>query len=245
MKKFVIFGLGRSGTTSLSASLSFPDTDNLIQEPLMLESGDRHKIADITSKYEIRPEQNTVDLDEFPITETSYRFLDEIYERYDGFKHIYSSTQPLLNLNLVSYFREHDIRVLFLRRRSLLNAAISNHLKRVQSQKDSPCADEKKLKATMQWFYTCTACANLMLSENIQEKNLLTFHYEDLYCQDIEARKTNFNTICEFFEIDQKKLNSKVVEARFLFPHQEYTNKIYDHLPNYHKLQEKYKTLNG
>jgi hypothetical protein len=209
----------------------------------MLESGDRHKIADITSKYEIRSEQkNTVDLDE---TETSYRFLDEIYERYDGFKHIYSSTQPLSNLNLVSYFKEHDIRVLFLRRRSLLNAAISNHLKRVQSRKDFPCMSEKKLKGTIQWFYTCTASANLMLSENIQEKNLLTFHYEDLYCQDVEARKTHFNTICEFFEIDQKKLNSKVIEERFLFPHQEYTNKIYDHLPNYHKLQEKYKILNG
>ena len=243
MKKFVIFGLGRSGTTSLSASLTFSDTYNLIQEPLMLESGDRHKIADITSKYKkIRPEQKIIDLEE---TETSYRFLDEIYQRYDGFKHIYSSLQPIPNLNLVSYFKEHDIRVLFLRRRSLLNAAISNHLKRVQSQNDFPCTGEKKLKASIQWFYNCTACANLMLSENIQEKNLLTFHYEDLYCQDIEARKTNFNTICEFFEIDQKKLNSKVVEARFLFPRQEQTHKIHEQIPNYHELQEKYKILSG
>jgi hypothetical protein len=218
MKKFAIIGMARSGTSSLSSCFS----ENIIQEPLMSNSGDGDKIKDITEKYEVIPRWQTFDIQNNPDSYFSskrknvFNFLDEIYSRFDGIKHIYTSCIPNVSDDFINYFKKNDIKIIWLSRRSVFWSAISNQFKnnnQLINQKINP----DKIKENMKWFYEMEfRIFNYMLDNEINtSSNVIKYYYEDLYSNKVN-RINNLKNIIKFINAQDSELNQGYINKKFL-----------------------------
>tara|TARA_Y100001938_G_scaffold71254_2_gene98810 strand:+ start:23970 stop:24686 length:717 start_codon:yes stop_codon:yes gene_type:complete len=228
MKKFAIIGMARSGTSCLSSCFS----ENIVQEPLMSNSGDAGKIKDITEKYEINPRWKTFDV------QNVFNFLDEIYSRFDGIKHIYTSCIPNVSYDFVNYFKKNDIKIIWLSRRSIFWSAISNQFKnnnQLINQKINP----DKIIENMKWFHLMEfRIFNYMLDNEINtSSNLIKYYYEDLYSNKAN-RINNLKNIIKFINAQNSELNQEHINKKFLEDKAVETMEKYEGNENYKIIKE-------
>ncbi|MFH1358796.1 MAG: hypothetical protein ABIH37_02830 [archaeon] len=114
-KKIIIITHGRSGSTSLLLSLNQHPKINIINEPFNSEH--QHK-----NKQHLIPKiKNIKDI------ESLEWYLKEIYKDYNGLKTLFHHLQENLYKYLLS---KVDYKVIFLTRKNLLKAAVSENLSR-------------------------------------------------------------------------------------------------------------------
>jgi len=246
MKKFVIFGCARSGTSNLSAALT--RGFNLVQEPAMLTSGDNYLVRDIIKKYENIYKDAKYGEFNFPngrlatkkfhsaIKDAgqSYQFLDDIYERFSGIKHIYASAPDWLNTNFVKYFRDKSIKVIFLKREDVFATVLSSYFK----QRDDRCSfvDIDKLKTAIKVTIYRTAYNEELIKKYIPESDVLSYYYEDLYSKEVKIREENLEKICNFIEVKRELLIKSVVEKKFLAKLEKGREDKYKQIKNYQEV---------
>tara|TARA_Y100000590_G_C15696057_1_gene1005147 strand:+ start:1296 stop:2057 length:762 start_codon:yes stop_codon:yes gene_type:complete len=246
MKKFVIFGCARSGTVNLSATLT--RSFNLVQEPAMLNSGDNHLVRDIIKKYGNIYKDAKYGEFNFPNgrlatkkfhsvikdASQSYQFLDDIYERFSGIKHVYSSAPDWLNTNFVKYFRDRSVKVIFLKREDIFATALSSYFK----QRDDRCSfvDIDNLKELIEVMRYRTVYNEQLIKEQISDDNLLPYCYEDLYARETETREKNLETICDFVGIERSYLHEEMVQEKFLTKLEKNRKDKYKQIKNYEEV---------
>jgi hypothetical protein len=192
--KIVLFAHARSGSTSLYRILQLHPLLNLALEPFW-DGFAAHNPG----------EKNYVDLiDDIPSLE---RALDELFSRYDGVK--------ILDYQLPEKLYTHlllmpNIRVIFLRRRNLLQAEVSGCIakqtkvwqisdmneetqsayRNLKPVPLSKIADGLEYATDLRDYY----------SEVISRRPVGTYHqvfYQDLYTDDLDANRT---AVCRIFE---------------------------------------------
>ncbi len=138
MDKFLIFGLGRSGTTSLICALNVDD--NVVHEPFSSQSGDIGVNKAFTRILEANgympqdlPEStrdyysnrfNFIALD----SDLCHRFLEQLYATFTGVKHIWNTVSEAANINILRWCLANDIKLIFQTRESLGRSVVSRHL---------------------------------------------------------------------------------------------------------------------
>ena len=136
MDNFIIFVLGRSGTTNLSGALSNGIwNEKVIEEPFIVRGPEA-----VNFKH-LRRVQSQFGVSTFPDHVFSgkiglylkgkkdvYSFCDFLYEKWHGIKHVFSSVPNTINIPLINYLAEKNIKILFLRRKDILESALSSHL---------------------------------------------------------------------------------------------------------------------
>ena len=235
MKKFIIYGLGRSGTSNLAAALSGGVLyKKVIQEPFLRKSGavlHFEYLKKLQEEYGFFPHNLLGGKDGvFPKGEERvYSFLDRLYEEYHGIKHVFSSCNSIINIPIINYLNKNEIKVIHLRRKNILDATLSNALS-VQHQTwgwkkdtrerldnfDYIPLDCDKLLEKAEHLYNSVVVSDAALRQNITENNILHFYYEDLYADDSEERNENFNKICDLIEVKRDELLEGVTQYHFL-----------------------------
>jgi hypothetical protein len=235
VKKFIIYGMGRSGTTNLAAGLASGTLyQKVIQEPFLVKSGDvldYQYLSKLQEEYGFFPDnylggKGCV----YPKGEDRvHSFLDRLYEEYHGIKHVFTSCNSIINIPMVDYLNENEIKVIYLRRKSILNGSLSNTLA-IQHKTwgwkegtrerldnfDYADLDCDRILESAEHIYNSVVVAGTTVREKITENNLLSFYYEDLYAPDAERRNENFNKICDFIEVKRDDLFEWVIQHHFL-----------------------------
>ena len=145
-KKYLIFGQARSGTTSLSCCLNYEGYNGtrLIHEPTCIKTGERHLVEPYTQKLNFAtsfPDNYSCPPEEFPHPQfhnpwdlslkdkkKCYSFLDLLYSKYDGIKHIWGNNCYQSNFNIIDYVLENDVSLIFLYRRNQFDHYKSIHV---------------------------------------------------------------------------------------------------------------------
>jgi|TARA_R110000824_G_scaffold16478_9_gene68281 hypothetical protein len=235
VKKFIIYGLGRSGTTNLAAGLASGILyEKVIQEPFLRKSGDAlhfEYLKKLQEEYGFFPKNLLGGKDGvFPRgRERVHSFLDRLYEEYHGIKHVFSSCNSIINIPLIEYLDKNEIKVIHLRRKNILAATLSNAVS-LQHKSwgwkedtrerldnfDYTDLDCDRLLASAEYIYNSVAISECAIKKTIKENNLLSFYYEDLYTPDAGGRNENFNKICDFIEVKRDELFERVIQYHFL-----------------------------
>ena len=242
--KYLIFGQARSGTTTIAACLTRKKGD-MVQEPTCIRAGDRYLIEDEISKLNFVKRLpldfyfNNVDfIDHNPLDKAledknnTYDYLDAIYSRFDGVKHIWNNNSYTTNLNIINYVKEKNIPVLFLHRNNLFDVEVSFHIveasgvsqlsiegnaaediQRVKNKVES--CDVPKIHSA-RCFTSVVRSAYYLDSywSELENHKRKVISYEDFYTKG--DKKHNLMSVCEFLNIDFKTLNSSVIEERLL-----------------------------
>ena len=264
MKKFIIYGLGRSGTTSLAAALANGKfNDKVVQEPFKATSGDvqRYKwLQEIQRELSFRrcPQESQCIL---PGGRHSIgSFLGRIYGRCVGIKHVFSSVpDDLINVPVINFLKAHDIKVIFLRRKKIIDAALSSNIalqhgfwgwkdgvREILDNFEYEALDCTALLHTAERMHNSVGVAEVALKKNISQDNLLSFYYEDLYAPNAAHRNKNFDIICEFLELKRSDLLESVVQWQFLNDNKQNKVSNLNRISNYEdilKLSELYPHL--
>lgn len=236
MKKFIIYGMGRSGTTNLAAALSNGILEKKVfQEPFYKTSGD----ADCFGW--LRELQNGCGfLDEgvlsgpncvFPLGQEGVNsFVEKLYEKGVGIKHVFSSTPNItVNVPLINYAAVNDIKIIYLRRKRIFDAALSSELalqhgfwgwwentREILDNFEYNPLNRNAVLETAEYMYTSSSVVESEIEEKIPESNRLHFYYEDLYDEDWDCRDENFDKICDFIELKRSDLLEDVIQSQFL-----------------------------
>lgn len=265
MKKFIIYGLGRSGTTNLAAGLGNGILyEKVIQEPFSRKSGDVshfEHLRELQKEYGFFPHNLLGGKDGvFPKGRKQvHSFLDRLYEKYHGIKHVFTSCNSIINIPLVEYLNENKIKVIHLRRKSILDVTLSNNLAHQHEtwgwkegtrehldNFDYTDLDCDRLLESAEHIYNSVIVSEDAIKKTIKENNLLSFYYEDLYVSDPEGRNENFNKICDFIEVKRDLLLGYVVKHHFLDDRKQNKPSNLNRIGNYNdflKLKELYPHL--
>jgi len=235
VKKFIIYGLGRSGTTNLAAALASGILyEKVIQEPFARKSGDVshfEHLNKLQEEYGFFPPNILGGKDGvFPKgKEQVHSFLDRLYEKYQGIKHVFTSCNSIINIPLIDYLDKNEIKVIHLRRKSVLDVTISNDLafqhktwgwredtRELLDNFNYTDLDCDRLLESAEHIYNSVVISEGAIKKTIKENNLLSFYYEDLYIPDAGSRNENFNKICDFIEVKRDELFEWVIQHHFL-----------------------------
>lgn len=138
MDKFLIFGLGRSGTTSLVSALNVDQ--NVVHEPFSSNSGDigvNKAFTRILEANGYMPRDLPESTRDFYSNRFNFialervlcrGFLEQLYGTFTGLKHIWNTVSKAANINILLWCFEHDIKVIFQVRESLGRSVVSRHL---------------------------------------------------------------------------------------------------------------------
>ena len=242
--KYLIFGQARSGTTTIAACLTRKDGD-MIQEPTCIRSGDCYLIKDEISNLDFTDNlpvdfyfNNADFIDHNPLDKAleeranTYDYLDSLYCRFDGIKHVWNNNSYITNLNIINYVKEKNIPVLFLYRNNLFDVEASFHIAKASgvsqlSIEGNTPADIERVKNKVEscdvseihaarCFTEVTRSAYYLNSYwgELKNHNCKIISYEDFYIND--DKKNNLIKVCEFLNIDFNTLNLSVIENRLL-----------------------------
>ena len=253
--KYLIFSQARSGSTTLAACLTISRktegenfTTTMIQEPTSIRAGDRYLIEQELSELNF-PERN--DPENFQIYNVEHNFhnpldhalrdektvqyfLDKLYSRFAGIKHIWNNNSFVTNTHIINYVKEKNIPVIFLYRSNQFNAVKSSHI--VKSSKipqlsiegnDKESVDrvrerlEKSDIGKIGFEQTFSSATRNVYALNFYW-NLLKDHkckllcYEDFYFSG--CKNENLKEVCDFIGCDFEDLPKKTIEKRLLNP---------------------------
>ena len=112
-EKYLIYGMGRSGTSTLASCLSSGKlSKTCVQEPYVLTSGsfvDFEILNEFKNKFCQETYKNTPSVN-FEDVGKLNESLDFLYSNFNGIKHVYSSHNIFVNFHLVSYCIKNDIK---------------------------------------------------------------------------------------------------------------------------------------
>lgn len=248
--------MGRSGTTNLAAALSNGILEKKVfQEPFYKTSGD----ADCFGW--LRELQNGCGfLDEgvlsgpncvFPLGQEGVNsFLEKLYEKGVGIKHVFSSTPNItVNVPLINYAAVNDIKIIYLRRRRIFDAALSQQLalqhgfwgwwentREILDNFEYQPLDRNAVLGTAEHIYSLNSTAELEIQQKIPEPNRLSFYYEDLYHEDRNRRDENFDKICDFIELKRSDLLEDVIQSQFLRNNKQNKHSNLSRISNYENI---------
>ena len=258
--------MARSGTSNLAAALSNGILEQkVVQEPFFKSSGDvkRFKwLRKIQDEFGFSPEDSLGGSDcVFALGQQGVNsFVEKLYEKSVGIKHVFSSVPNItINAPLIQYASVNDIKIIYLRRKRIFDAALSNELglqhgfwgwrddtrEVLDSFKYEPLDYNSVLEAAER-MYTSKSVAESEIEQKIPKHNRLYFYYEDLYHDDWEQRNKKFDEICDFIELKRSDLLEDIVQWQFLNDNKQNKSSNLNRISNYEdilKLTELYPHL--
>ena len=139
MNRFIIFALERSGSSSLSAALN--QSMSVVQEPFSSQTGalkNHPKFIQLVTENAWLPAHLPEPQDDgYAFNRYHLLALDKglcgdylslLYGQFRGLKHVWNTVSRKANLNILEWCLGHDIRIIFLTRKSLLHSQLSRHL---------------------------------------------------------------------------------------------------------------------
>lgn len=256
--KYIIFGQERSGTTSLISALNF--NNNVVHEPLSSLSGDIYHnpkfnsiIEDLGMKPEDLPKSKIIPyFNKFNEVSTNHyklsSFLDIIYEKFDGIKHVWCTVPQEGNENVIDYCKSRGIKVIYQYRNSFFDAAVSWQLANQVQVWQLGCNKEHKSKVDsfqyidlqeipiqrrVKWYKEYLPHYYSLLPDGS-----FISKYEDLYgLRTYEERLIQFNKIVDYLqiEVDPNNVSNFLDIDRKVFG-----NKAYNKISNYKEMFDKY-----
>tara|TARA_Y100000361_G_scaffold139814_1_gene143222 strand:- start:2772 stop:3647 length:876 start_codon:yes stop_codon:yes gene_type:complete len=253
--KYLIFSQARSGSTTLAACLTIAKRLNggkpitsMIQEPTSIRAGDRYMIQEELSELNF-PEKNNKE--DFQINnvehnvhnpldhalrdeKTTQSFLDKLYSRFTGIKHIWNNNSFITNINIINYVKEKNIPVIFLYRSNQFNAVKSSHI--VKSSRIAQLSIEGNDKESVDRVRERLEKSDIgkigfeqtfsSATRNVYALNFYWNHlkghkckllcYEDFYFSG--NKNKNLKEVCDFIGCNFKDLPQKAIKARLLNP---------------------------
>jgi hypothetical protein len=248
--KYLIYGLGRSGTSTLASSLSSGElTQSCVQEPYILSSGsyiDFEILESFKSKFVKAVSPNNPHEVVFLDQASIYHSLDFLYENFSGVKHVYSSSNTFLNFHIINYCRSRNIKIVNQFRFDLLKCSLSNWLidqtklsgynqdsqKKIENFTFKPIPI-KKVRNLAFYLKFKTLEANSIINSSLISSEIKV-KYELLYSSDIKLRRRTFSDICSFLNIDSELLDSEILNNGIFKNNIQYNKEsIYEKIPNY------------
>lgn len=256
--KFAIFGQERAGTTSLISALN--KNDRIVHEPLSSLTGDLEhnpRYAKIIADHKMNPDDlpesknipyfnkfNNISEDK----EKLNKFLDSLFDTFDGVKHVWCTVSEIGNENFLEYCGANNIKIIFQYRDNVFYPAISwqlanqvqvwqlgeqkEHKEKVDSF-DYQELEEPPIKRRTAWYKKYIPHYHSLLPENSYVSK-----YEDLYgLETYEERVAQFNKIIDYLdiEVDMNNVQNFLGTDRRVFG-----KKAYDKIPNYQEMFDKY-----
>jgi len=266
VKKFIIYGLGRSGTSNLAAALSNGALEQkVVQEPFLKSSGDVERfewLRKIQDEFGFLPEGLLAGSDcVSPLGQQGVNsFVEKLYEKSVGIKHVFSSVPNItINVPLIQYASINDIKIIYLRRKRIFDAALSSELalqhgfwgwwentREILDNFEYEPLDRNAVLETAEYMYTSSSVVGSEIKQKIPECNRLYFYYEDLYDENSDRRGENFDKICDFIELKRSDLLKDVVQQQFLNDNKQNKSSNLNRISNYEdilKLTELYPYL--
>ncbi len=232
----VLFAHPRTGSSSLTYVLNLHPQLNFALDPFWHGYGAAYP-----------DERNYVDdIDDIPSLE---RALEELFARYNGMK--------ILDYQLEEEVYDHlllkpDIRVIFLQRRNLLRAEVSNHIaeqtkvwgmndmneERRRIYRDLAPISQEALADSLDYAVELVNHYTHTIRQRPAGTYLEVF-YEDLYSRDLAGNRTSVRRVFDFLELEMPEGDGL---DYYLDPLRSKINseKTYRLLPNAKELNEKY-----
>ena len=139
MDKFLIFGLARSGTTSLLNALN--KNGNVMHEPFKSDTGEVGQNRAFTRLLEVNgylPEQlpepanDAWHSNRFHYIAADrtrcHAWLEQLYAEFTGIKHVWNTVSRQANLNILDWCKTKKIKLIFQTRENLARSLLSTHL---------------------------------------------------------------------------------------------------------------------
>jgi len=220
--KFLIFGLGRSGTTSLISALNVDQ--NVVHEPFTSETGDiaaNAAFARILEANGYLPQDLPESAGEYDFNrfhfialerDRCHSYLEQLYGAFTGIKHVWNTVSREANINILSWCFENDIKVIFQTRETLARSVISRHLaeqsrvyflgndleqkehvESIRYKRINVKHLRSELKSLEQHL--------LFYLDYLQDKPFHTITFEALYLQDRKHQEQVMQSLCAFLSI--------------------------------------------
>jgi hypothetical protein len=228
--------MARSGTTNLAAALSNGILEQkVVQEPFSKISGDVERfkwLRELQSEFGFLDENILAGSDcVFPLGQQGVdSFVEKLYKKNVGIKHVFSGAPNItVNVPLINYALVNDIKIIYLRRKRIFDAALSSELalqhgfwgwrddaREVLDDFEYKPLNRDSVLETAEYMYASSSVVESEIEEKIPESNRLHFYYEDLYDEDWYCRDENFDKICDFIELKRSDLLEDVIQWQFL-----------------------------
>jgi|TARA_R110000824_G_scaffold2570_4_gene11851 hypothetical protein len=245
--KYLIFGQARSGTTSLSACFNV-DGVKVAQEPTCIQTGDKYLIEEEIKKFNFHtdfPEDYDCSLEEFPLPQyhnpwdlslkdkkVCYQFLNSIYARFDGIKHIWGNNCFKTNYNIIDYAKEKSVSIIFMYRKNQFDFVKSAHISvgtkvsqltiegiskeaisKVKSRISKADIKPINVKHSLNRIRRSTRALKLFWEE-VKKTNCYLLAYEDLYLSSNQEKE--FEKVCRFLNLNDSQINKEVFKKIIL-----------------------------
>lgn len=237
MSDFVIFAHPRSGSTSLARVLAESPDVKMAIEPFHPKYSTWNSGARNYSEF-IKDEK------------TMNQALDELFAKYTAIKVLdYQFPEKIY----FSMLKRNDLKVLFLRRKDLLAAALSNAIGEQtgqwHKQADVSIYDNLKpidITKIRKWMKYVSALNDeyYQYLQKHRKRGFMPLYYENLFSTDFNENKKNLEKICLFLEITLPP-DSAIEE--FMSPSRAKINfqNIYSKIPNYREVVNEFGGLIG
>ena len=264
MKKFLIAGMARSGTTTLGEILVSAGYD-MWREPCRLKS--RVKIQQYQGYQHLfngvhYTPHGTLDFTDYS-QEYTTNFMGKFFKHKDGIKHIINGTQVRITSGLVRAANRHKAAVIFMYRRNVWDSILSMMLaketgiwqlinngydnlescrSRFMQKLDNVTIDHR---AFVKFLKSAHRDAIKTYNEISRVKaDMAVYAYEDLYCDNEDRRRQQLNDILKFLEVDESKLDWEYTDKIYTKPTiKQTTSEVLEKITNINKLtpiKEKY-----
>ena len=162
-------------------------------------------------------------------------YLDHLYERFDGIKHVWDNNSYRANLNLIEYIKENNVLVLFMLRKNLFDAVLSKWLTgkanisqlsiegnedqsilKVKSEFASRVSHKCKIIPVGPLFSEATRSSYSLkyFWDELKAHEPKLIYYEDFYYAG--DRTENLKEVCDFVGVDFNALDREIINARLL-----------------------------
>lgn len=228
MAKFVIFATARTGSTSLAELLGKSKDVKLCFEPFH-EDFSKWKPGNKNYSKLIKDD---VSLN---------RVLDEIFTKFNGLKVLDYQLPENIYFELL---RRKDLKIIFLRRKNLLELGISDlvahqvgewrKLNKTSLYKNLKPLDLNKMEETIKYVNHLNKTYFQFLEKN-RKDDYMSLWYEELYSEDFKKNKKTIQKICNYLEI---ALPPDTAIKKYMTPSKAKINykNIYSKIPNYKEI---------
>jgi len=260
MDKFLIFGVERSGTTSLLCALG--TICPVAHEPFHSSSGDigvNARLDAILTRNKYAPD--TLPADDDPDFEWNKLhfvsrdparcadYLAQLYDEFTGLKHIWSSVSRAANRNILDWCFAHDVKIIYQSRRNLARALISLQLA-TQSQIWQMGGELEQRQA---WEEAQFDPINMRLLRNLltkrgseheffqssfADRTVFEVFYEDLYLAPRAQQESVMRALCDFISLPLESLTGETLENWiYRESRRQSTRDTLRRIPNYRDLE--------
>lgn len=260
MDKFLIFGLERSGTTSLISALNV--NNNVVHEPFSSETGDVEAspaFAKVLASRGYLPSQLEEEPGDFSFNRFHFiardaalcdDYLEALFKEFTGIKHVWNTVSMEANHNILNWCLAHDIKLVFQHRESLGRVVVSRHLAdqakvwslghelekiaQVEAVEYQPI-NIKRLKSEMDWIGHQLDSYRAYL----EGESYFDLSFEALYLQDREQQEALVSKLCTFLSAQVTETHPQNLE-NYIFQkaRRQTTDKVLESVPNYRKFKK-------